>query len=334
MSDTLDSSNPTDLTIIGGGPVGLFGAFYAGLRQMSVRIIDSLSALGGQMTALYPEKYIYDVPGFPRILAKDLTLRLTEQAQRYRPAVALNERVQTLTYDPGETCFVLNTDKTCYATRAVLIAAGIGAFKPKMLNLPEASAFSGKGLWYAVEHPQTFRDQNILIVGGGDSAVDWVNAIAPFARSVTLIHRRDQFRAHEDSVAQMRATPARILTFHELKSLHGGERIQRAIVYDNRSKAEHSLDVDHVIVNIGFESSLGPIKDWGLEITGGQIKVDHAMMTTRPGIFAAGDVVTYPGKLKLIATGFAEACTAVNNAKHFVDPKARVFPGHSTELVK
>jgi thioredoxin reductase (NADPH) len=187
-------------------------------------------------------------------------------------------------------------------------------------------------LHYFVKGIDAFRGQRVLIVGGGDSAVDWANAIAPIASRTTLIHRRDGFRAHEESVRRMRASPAEIKVFYELKAIHGDGHVERAVIYDNRSKHEEMLDVDAVLVNIGFESTLGPIKDWGLEIDGGQIRVDGTMQTNRPGVFAAGDVATHPGKLKLIATGFGEAAIAVNFAKHYIDPKARVFPGHSSEM--
>jgi thioredoxin reductase (NADPH) len=179
---------------------------------------------------------------------------------------------------------------------------------------------------------EDFRGKRLLIVGGGDSAVDWANTLAEVTAEQTLIHRRDAFRAHEDSVAQMFAGRTRVLTFHELRGLAGEGRVRQATVYDNKSKKEQLLEVDEVLVNIGFESSLGPIAEWGLDLQGGQIVVDHTMMTNRPGIFAAGDVCAYPGKLKLLATGFGEACTAVNHAKRFLDPEANVFPGHSTNL--
>ncbi len=323
---------PVDLLIIGAGPTGLFGAFYAGLRQMSVALVDSLQILGGQLTTLYPEKYIYDVAGFPRILAKDLANRLIEQAMQYNPAVHLGQQVRTLRHDPPAALFHVETSTTTIPARSILIAAGVGSFQPKTLSIPNAKEYEGRGLHYFVHDLSQFANQRLLIVGGGDSAIDWANTLSPLAQSVTLIHRRDQFRAHEDSVAKMLAGPTRVLTFHELKSLGGGgAKLDSATVYDNRTNAEQTLAIDHVLVNVGFLNSLGPIKDWGLDLEGSAIKVDSLMRTSRPGIFAAGDVVTYPGKLKLIATGFAEACTAANIAKTYIDPTARAFPGHSSE---
>ena len=335
MSDTVTTSaaHAVDLAIIGGGPTGLFAAFYAGLRQMSVAIIDSLETLGGQLVTLYPEKYIYDVAGFPRVLAKDLAASLIEQAMQYGPSVCLGEQVATLDFDEATRTYTIATaNGRHHLARSILIAAGVGAFVPKTLPLADAERFVGRGLHYFVKSTADFAKQRVLIVGGGDSAVDWANMLSAVADKVTLIHRREQFRAHEDSVLKMRQSPTRIKTFYELKAIDGNGKLEQATIYDNRSKAEETLDVDAVLVNIGFSNSLGPIKDWGLEIEGSQIKVDGMMQTSRPGVFAAGDICTYPGKLKLIATGFGEACIAVNYAKHYLDPSANIFPGHSSNM--
>ena len=325
-------ADPIDVAIIGAGPTGLFAAYYAGLRQLSIELIDSLETLGGQLATLYPEKYIYDVPGFPRVLAKDLVRNLVEQATQYRPTICLGEQVMTLEEDPAARLFRLTTSKRVHVARAVIISAGIGAFQPRTLPLDHAREFEGRGLHYFVKEVAAFQDKNVLIVGGGDSAVDWVNTLVPVAKRVTLIHRRDRFSAHEDSVRRMRQTSANILTFYELQSVSGNGRVEQAVIYDNRTGAAQTLAVDAVLVNIGFTSSLGPIGQWGLDIEGGQIKVDGMMQTSRPGIFAAGDVCIFPGKLKLIATGFGEACVAVNYAKHYLDPSANIFPGHSSNL--
>ena len=321
---------PVDIAIIGAGPTGLFGAFYAGLRRMSVKLIDSLDMPGGQLSTLYPEKYIYDVAGFPAILAKDLSANLVTQANQYKPAMCLGEQVQTLDFDAATHVYTIRTSKAIHTARTVLIAAGVGAFSPKTLPLPNAAGYEGRGLHYFVKELSIFKDRRVLIVGGGDSAVDWANMISPLATHVTLIHRRDQFRAHEDSVVQLHKSAARVRTFYELKAIGGEERVSHAVIYDNRTKEEDRLDVDAVLVNIGFNNSLGPIKNWGLTLEGNSIHVDSMMHTNRPGVFCAGDVATYPGKLKLIATGFGEACIAVNFAKHRIDPKASIFPGHSS----
>jgi thioredoxin reductase (NADPH) len=327
-----DASSPVDVAIIGGGPTGLFAAFYAGLRGMSIKIIDSLEVLGGQLTTLYPEKYIYDVGGFPKILAKDLARDLARQAEQYKPTVCLGERVDSLQRDEVRNLFKLQTQKTVHHAKTMVIAAGVGAFEPKTLPMPEAVRFTGKGLHYFVTQLEPFREKKVLIVGGGDSAVDWANTLTPIAGSVTLIHRRDQFRAHEESVALMRRGPTKIMTFHELRTVGGEEVVQHAVIFDNRSNEDKKVEIDALLVNIGFHSALGPIADWGLEIEDGCIKVDSTMQTNIPGIFAAGDIATFRGKLKLIATGFGEACTAVNFAKHYIDPKAHIFPGHSSNM--
>lgn len=323
---------PVDVLIIGGGPTGLFAAFYAGMRQMSVAILDSLDVLGGQLITLYPEKYIYDVAGFPKILSKDLAQNLIEQATQYKPRICLGEQVADLQFDESGRMYTVRTSRGVHDARTLLIAAGVGAFAPKTLPLPNAREYEGRGLHYSVQRVDDFRGKRVLIVGGGDSAVDWANALAPVAAELTLIHRRDEFRAHEDSVARMKASAARIRLFHELRSIAGNGRIERATIYENRTNDEQTLELDAVLVNIGFVNALGPIKDWGLDIEGAQIKVDSMMQTSRPGIFAAGDIVTYPGKLKLIATGFGEAAIAVNYAKHFIDPRANIFPGHSSNM--
>lgn len=321
-----------DIAIVGAGPTGLFGAFYAGLRGMSVLLLDSLDVLGGQLTTLYPEKYIYDVAGFPKVLAKDLVAQLVEQAMHTNPTVALGQQVSTLEHDEAGGVYTIHTADTPWKAKSIVLAAGVGAFQPKTLALPNAAEYRGRGLHYFVKTISTFRNQRLLIVGGGDSAVDWANALAGVAAEVTLIHRRDQFRAHEHAVAKMREGPTRIHTFHELKSISGTGKIEHATVYDNRTKDEKRLALDAVLVNIGFVSSLGPLAHWGLNVEGGQINVDSMMQTNRPGIFAAGDVTTYAGKLKLIATGFGEVAIAVNYAKHFLDPKAQIFPGHSSNM--
>jgi thioredoxin reductase (NADPH) len=328
-------SNDTiaDLAIIGGGPTGLFAAFYAGLREMKTVLIDSLDDLGGQLTALYPEKYIFDVAGFPKVRAKELVDRLIEQMNStgHGPEVRLGKAVTTLVED-GEGVFTLGVGDTTVRARTVILAAGIGAFRPKSLPIPGLEALEGRFVHYSVKDTNRFKGARVLIVGGGDSAVDWANHLAGVAGSVHLIHRRDEFRAHEGSVTQMRAGPTKIMTPYELKALEGDEKgLRFATVFNNTTKQETPLGVDHVLVNIGFLSSLGPIAEWGLELKKGKIVVDTRMATTRRGIFAAGDVVSYDGKLALIACGFGDAAVAVCHAKMHVDPKAKLFPGHSSE---
>lgn len=323
---------PYDVTIIGGGPTGLFAAFYAGLRGMKTKIIESLDHLGGQLSTLYPEKFIYDVPGFPAVLAKTLAADLVRQATQYQPDIVLNEQIRQLRRLDEHTLELTGEHHRHY-TRTIVIAAGGGAFTPKKLPNREYTHFEGHGLYYFISDLASFRQKQILVIGGGDSAVDWVLNLQRVTDRITLIHRRDKFRAHEDSVARLYASGADIRTFHELRAIQGQDRVEAATIYDNRTMEETTLTVDAVLVNIGFLSTLGPIHDWGLTIDRDGIVVTSKMETNLPGVFAAGDVVSYPGKLKLIATGFGEAAIAVNHAKVFIDPESDSFPGHSTSLV-
>src|SRR5690349_20844687 len=263
-----------DITIVGAGPTGLFGAFYAGMRGASCCLIDNLDQVGGQLTTLYPEKYIYDVAGFPKVLAKKLSDDLVEQAMQYNPTICLGEQVKELMFDEAARVYTLRTSKSAHKARSIIIAAGVGSFSPKTLPLANAKQYEGHGLHYFVKTISVFEGQKVLIVGGGDSAVDWANMLSPVCSQLTLIHRRDQFRAHEDSVVKMKQTPARIKTFYELKSIGGNGRLETATIYDNRTKEEETLEIDSVLVNIGFSNSLGPIKDWGLALEANAIKVD------------------------------------------------------------
>jgi ferredoxin/flavodoxin---NADP+ reductase len=324
-----------DVAVIGGGPVGLYAAFYAGMRQMTVKILDSLEELGGQLTALYPEKYIYDVAGFPKIFAKDLVSGLVEQGLQFGALPCLGEQVKTLQHVAADGAtpehYVLTTSKATHRARLICICAGVGSFTPRALPIENPDAWVGKGLSYFVKRVEDFRDKRVLLVGGGDSAVDWANMLAPITANQVLIHRRDKFRAHEDSVEKMMKTRTKVMLWHELKRIEGNGKIERAVVYDNRSNEETVIECDAVVSNLGFVNTLGPIKDWGLTIEKNSIVVDRLQRTNRVGIFSAGDICTYEGKLKLIASGFGEAATAVNFGKTLIDPSAKLFPGHSSE---
>jgi ferredoxin/flavodoxin---NADP+ reductase len=327
-----------DITIIGAGPTGLFGAFYAGMRGASCRLIDNLDQVGGQLTALYPEKYIFDVAGFPKVLSKDLVKGMAEQALQFKQPVHLGENVTGLKRDSenGTPAFTVVTDKDAYPSRTVLIAGGIGAFTPRKLPLKDVDRWYGKGLHDRVLDPKAFSGQRVLLVGGGDSAFDWAVNLQGIARSIVMIHRRDGFRAHAATVRQVQelcaAGKMELRTFWELKMIHGDERIDAVTIYNSKTKVEERLAVDSVIPQLGFISSLGAIAQWGLDIEKGEIKVSQTMATNLPGVFAAGDIITYPGKLKLIATGAAEAAIAVNHAVHFINPAAKVEPGHSSNM--
>jgi ferredoxin/flavodoxin---NADP+ reductase len=321
-----------DITIIGGGPAGLFTAFYGGMRQASVKIIESLPQLGGQLSALYPEKYIYDVAGFPKVRAQELINNLKEQMAKFEPATALEQSVEKLEKMEDGT-IKLTTDKEVHYTKTVIITAGNGAFQPRRLELESAAQYEGKNLHYFIDDLNQFAGQKVAVLGGGDSAVDWALMLEPIAEQVTIVHRRDKFRAHEHSVENLQNSKVDIKTPYVPTELIGdGNTISQIVLKDTNGDDTVNVDVDSVICNFGFVSSLGPIKEWGLEIEKNSIVVNSKMETNIPGVYAAGDICTYEGKVKLIATGFGEAPTAVNNAKSFMDPKAKTQPLHSSSM--
>lgn len=310
----------------------MFAAFYCGMRQASVKLIENMPQLGGQLAALYPEKYIYDVAGFPKVTAQELVDNLKQQMELFPDIqICTNEKVLEVN-KKEERLFEIVTSQGKHYCRSVIITGGVGAFEPRRLELPEAAKFEKKNLHYFVNDLHAFAGQKVLISGGGDSAVDWALMLEPIAESVTLIHRRDTFRAHEHSVENLMNSTVKVITPVEISALHGTELIQQVTLKEIKTGEETTIDVDAVIVNFGFVTSLGPISEWGLKIESGSIVVDSRMETSIPGIFAAGDITTYPGKLKLIAVGFGEAPTAVNNAKVYMDPKARLSPGHSSNM--
>ncbi len=318
-----------DITVVGGGPTGLFTAFYAGMRDASAKIIDSLPQLGGQLAELYPEKFIYDVAGFPKVRAMDLVDRLIEQTSQFHPSVCLNEKVLHLN-KREDGVFELVTDRKIHLSRSVIITAGIGAFTPKMLPAINAEKFEGKGIYYYIDDLKRFKGKKVIVVGGGDSAVDFALMLDGVAERVMLVHRRDQFRAHEENVKTLFVSGVEVKTFYEIKEIFGDDFVKSVTLVENRTKQTEEVEVDAIISSLGFSASLGPILDWGLEIEDSGIVVDSKMTTNVPGIFAAGDICVYPGKIKLIATGFGEAPTAVNNAKIYLDPDSKLHPGHSS----
>ncbi len=324
----------SDIVIIGAGPTGLFASYYAGFREMKTRVLDALPEAGGQLQVLYPEKFIFDVPGFPQVLARDLASQLVDQALRYKPTMLLGERAVELRKNQDGT-YVVVTDKVGYPTRSVLITAGVGSFSPNRLNILNQERYEGNGIYYFVKHKDFFKDKSLLIVGGGDSAVDWALNLKEVTHSILLIHRRDQFRAHEQSVKELYSSPGiTVRTFTELKSVEGdASTLKSAVIFDNRTMKQEEIDVDCILINIGFKANLGPISTWGLEMENRAIKVNGKMETNLPGVYAAGDIASPVDsvKLNLIVTGFAQAAIAVNIAKKYVDPKAQLFPGHSSE---
>lgn len=325
-----------DITILGGGPTGLFALFYAGMRGATAQIIDALPELGGQLTALYPEKYIFDVGGFPKVLAKDLVRNLTEQAAQFPNQPShLNQRVTALREENGH--LVVETETDRFPTRALLIAAGIGAFSPRRLPQACAEPWYGRGIHDRVLDIEQVRGRKVVIIGGGDTAFDWAVQLHARASHLTLVHRSDRYRAHAATVAQVHEASAAgrmtLLPFHELQDIaSSGERIEALLLRDIKAKTTRRIDADIVLAMLGFVSDIGPLAEWGLTLVKDEIVVNQLMETGRPGVYAAGDVAAYPGKLKLIANGFGEAAIAVNQAVHRVYPEKKVDPGHSSNL--
>jgi ferredoxin/flavodoxin---NADP+ reductase len=324
-----------DITIIGGGPTGLFALFYAGMRGASAQIVDALSEPGGQLTALYPEKYIFDVGGLPKILAKDLVRSLVEQAAQFGSPIHCDQRVVALRESGGH--FELETATDSFPTRAIVVAGGIGAFEPRRLPQAVAEPWYGRGIFDRVADPAAFAGMRVVIIGGGDSAFDWAHQLRGRAASVALVHRSDRFRAHAATVADVRAAVAAGETalhpFHELLDVIAEDgRIVALDLKDIKAKTTRRIPADVVLPMLGFVSDIGPLTEWGLRVENDEILVNSQMETGRAGVYAAGDITGYPGKLKLIATGFGEAAAAVNQAVHFIYPDKKVNPGHSSNL--
>ncbi|MCH8274969.1 MAG: NAD(P)/FAD-dependent oxidoreductase [Armatimonadetes bacterium] len=319
-----------DITIIGAGPVGLFGAFYAGLRGMSIRVIDSLPEPGGQLAALYPDKPIYDMPGFPEVLAGELAEQMYIQASRFNPEYTLGEQCRALECRDG--VWALGTSNSEYLTRTAVICGGVGSFTATKIGVEREEFFEGRGLSYGVQNREALRNKRVVVVGGGDSALDWTLSLRGIASEITLVHRHDKFRGHEDSARELLESDVNIRLWEVVTELLGEDQLTGVKTLNRKSEETVTIPCDWLTVNIGYKSRLGPIKKWGLELEKNQILVNSRMQTNLPGIYAAGDLCTYDGKLELIATGVGEVSIAVNNAKHYIDPEARVFPGHSTDM--
>jgi ferredoxin/flavodoxin---NADP+ reductase len=326
-----------DITIIGAGPTGLFGLFYSGMRQVTAQIVDALPEPGGQLAALYPEKFIFDVAGFPQILAKDLVRALIEQNKRFDGKVHLGQRITGLEKDGDHLVLVTETDR--FPTKAIVIAAGIGAFSPRRLPQACAEPWYGRGIYDVVTDPERFRGQKVVIIGGGDTAFDWGVQLLPRAAHVSIVHRTDRFRAHDATVNEYKAAVAagraHLHVFHELADVvckSGNERFSHLMLRDVKAKTTREIEADVVLPMLGFVSDMGAIAEWGLTLAKDEIVVNSQMETGREGIYAAGDVTTYPGKLKLIASGFSEAAIAVNQAVHWIYPDKKVAPGHSSNM--
>lgn len=323
-----------DVLIVGAGPAGLYATFYAGMRQLSVVVLDSLPEVGGQLMALYPEKPIYDVAGLPAVTGAELVTALHKQSQVANPSWVLGERAQSLQRVPGDGAgrLVVTTDQgTRIEAGGVLLTAGIGSFTPRRLAV--ADHLEGRGLHYGVTRAADFADRNVVVVGGGDSAVDWANMLAEIATSVTVVHRRRTLTAHQASVNELARNDIRVILNSEVVAVDGEDRLARVHVAARAAEPE-ILEADAVIAALGHHADLGPLRDWGCDMEERRhILVDRRMETSMPGVYAAGDVTTYEGKVRIMATGFGEAATAVNNLAARLHPGEAVFPGHSTDVL-
>ncbi len=334
------SNGVVDITILGAGPTGLAAAYYAGHRDASVRIVESLEQLGGQVAATYPEKHVYDVAGHPKILGQKLVDMCAEQGLQFGAEVILGEEAKTLERidENGEELFALTTAKGGpYLSRALIVTAGHGAFEPRKLGVDDIDRWEGKGLHYFVRQKDVFKDKACVIVGGGDSALDWALGLQDTARPpIALVHRRDRFRALESSVNEAKKLEAegrvRILTPHEVRDVHGDGSIQAVSIENTTTGVVERVDCEALITLLGFHSHLGAIAEWGIELEGKrQLRVDAMTMETNlPRIYAAGDVAGYPGKITLITVGMGEAAIAANNAIAQIRDE-KVQPKYSTD---
>ncbi|AXI07849.1 thioredoxin reductase [Oceanobacillus sp. 143] len=325
-----------DITIIGGGPVGLFTAFYSGMREMKTKIIEFLPYLGGKVPYFYPEKIIRDIGGIPMISGEKLTEDLIKQAMTFDPTIVLNEQVTNMERLEDGTFLLTSNNGAQHYTKTIVLATGFGSLKSVKLDIDNAVDFEERSLHYSIKKLESYRDKNVLISGGGNSAVDWANELEPIANNVTLIYRKPAFTGIESNVSKMMNSSVEVLNPYELVELKGTNgQISSALVKQVAMNATKEIAVDNVIVNHGFEINLGSIAEWGMDMENGTILVDQTMSTSLPGIFAIGDVANYPNKLALIAGGFNEGPIAVNSAKQFIlphEPLKHLFSTHYEPL--
>ena len=327
----------TDILIIGAGPTGLFTVFEAGLLKLKCHLIDALPQIGGQCSEIYPKKPIYDIPGFPEVLAGDLTNNLMEQCKQFEPGFTLGERADTIEKLEDGT-FVVTTNKgTKHHAPVVAIAGGLGSFEPRKPKIHNISDFEDKGVQYIIKDPEKFRDKRVVISGGGDSALDWTIFLADVAKEVTLIHRRNEFRGALDSVEKVQELKNKgkinLITPGEVVGLVGDDKLTEVVVlHSDHIQKELEIETDYFIPLFGLSPKLGPIANWGLEIEKNAIKVNNSLdyQTNIPGIFAIGDVNTYPGKLKLILCGFHEATLMCQAAFQIINPGKRNILKYTT----
>ncbi len=324
----------TDICIIGAGPVGLFAVFEAGLLKMRCHLIDVLPQVGGQLSEIYPHKPIYDIPGYPSITAQELINNQMKQNEPFQPTFTLGERVDGLQKQEDGSYMVVGSEGTQIHCQVVVIAGGLGCFEPRKPELQNLSNFEGKNVHYMVKNPEKFRDQRIVIAGGGDSALDWTIFLSDVAKEVTLVHRSDNFRGAPDSAEKVfnlaQTGKINLLLSHNLQSLNGNGHLE-SVLMTNKSKEEIVVQTDHFIPLYGLSPKLGPIADWGLNIDKNAIEVDTFDYSTNvERIYAIGDINTYPGKLKLILCGYHEAALMVQSAFKYVYPDQKLSFKYTT----
>ncbi|GFD99210.1 ferredoxin--NADP reductase [Alteromonas sp. KUL156] len=325
----------TDILIIGAGPTGLFTVFEAGLLKLRCHLIDALPQPGGQCSEIYPKKPIYDIPAYPEILAGDLTDKLMEQIKQFEPGFTLGERADTIEKQEDGTFIVTTNKGTKHQAPVVAIAGGLGSFEPRKPPIPNITDFEDKGVEYMIKEPEIYRDKNVVIAGGGDSALDWSIFLTDVAKSVTLIHRRNEFRGALDSVDKVQELKNEgklmLITPAEVKGIVGEEKVE-GVAVEQKDQEPFTLPCEHFIPLFGLSPKLGPIANWGLEIEKNAIKVNNALdyQTNVEGIYAIGDVNTYPGKLKLILCGFHEATLMCQSAYKRIHPDKKYVMKYTT----
>ncbi|WP_375000916.1 NAD(P)/FAD-dependent oxidoreductase [Aeromicrobium sp. CTD01-1L150] len=323
-----------DIAIVGAGPTGLYAAYYAGFRGMSSAIVDALPVVGGQVTAMYPEKTIADVAGFAGVTGADLVQRLEEQARPFAPQLHLEQRAETvhtvLDDDGNDVGLVLKTDAgTSIRARTMLVAAGVGGFAPR--PIPDETGLAPEDVDHFLHSTSEYDGRHAVVIGGGDSALDWALGLLPTAASVTVVHRRERFRAHAHSVSLAMESGVRMLTGARVVGSRYAPDLQ-ALEIEHADGSRTVEPCGRVVAALGFSAQLGPILDWGLDLVHQRnVAVGTRMQTNGSRIFAAGDITTYDGKVPLISVGFGEAATAVSNACKLIHPEAPLFGGHSTE---
>ena len=327
-----DASDQTDVAVVGAGPGGLFAAFYAGLRGMSVRLLEALPFPGGQVAALYPEKRIFDVGGFPAIRGAELVTRMEQQARQAHPAMHLQEAVTGLRREGAGFVLTTSADRA-YRSRAVVLAVGIGRFRPRPFGVEAVDRWSGRGLTHTVTDAGRFAGQSVLVVGGGDSALDWAAELAEAGAAVTIVHRRAEFRAVESAVARAESLGVRLRRAAVVDAILGdARRPHMALVRSLQTGEKDEVPCTAVVLALGFEADLSFLRAWGIPLEGRSVVVSPDSMRVAEGIYAVGDAVAYPGKLRLIASAFAEAALAISACKQALDPGARLQAGHSSDL--